>query len=109
MKNLCKTLALAALIAMPATASFAQEGEPTAVSLDRLMELVRQGTATERTEEKKRVSEFQREKNAQQKLLQDARAEQARLQRRSNQLEAQFDANERDITQLEIQKRACYP
>jgi biopolymer transport protein ExbB len=103
MKNLYKVLALAALMAMPATGSFAQAEEPTAVSLDRLMELVRSGTATERTEERKRVTDFQKEKNLQTKRLGDARAEQDRLQSRSKRLEDQFDANERQITQLETQ------
>ena len=103
MKNLYKVLALAALMAMPATGSFAQAEEPTAVSLDRLMELVRSGTATERTEERKRVTDFQKEKNLQTKRLGDARAEQGRLQSRSKRLEDQFDANERQISQLETQ------
>jgi biopolymer transport protein ExbB len=103
MNKLYRTLALAALIAMPATGSFAQSAEPAAVSLERLMELVRTGTATERTAERKRVADFQREKSTQQKRLRDARAEQARLQRRSKQLEDQFDGNERQITALEDQ------
>jgi len=103
MKNLYKILALAALIAMPATGNFAQAEEPTAVSLERLMELVRSGTATERTEERKRISDFQKEKNLQTKRLRDARAEQGRLQARSKRLEEQFDSNERQITQLETQ------
>ena len=103
MNKFYRTLALAALIAMPATGSFAQSAEPAAVSLERLMELVRSGTATERTAERKRVADFQREKSTQQKRLRDSRAEQARLQRRSKQLEDQFDANERQITALEDQ------
>ncbi|TDI58877.1 MAG: energy transducer TonB [Alphaproteobacteria bacterium] len=103
MRNTFKILALAALIAVPANGALAQSGDTAAVSLERLMELVRQGTARERTEEKKRVTEFQKEKNTQQKRLADSRAERARLQRRSKQLEDQFDTNERDITQLETQ------
>jgi biopolymer transport protein ExbB len=103
MKNAIKILALAALIAMPANGAFAQSGGDEAVSLERLMELVRQGTARERSEEQKRIAEFQREKGAQQKLLADARTKRSRLQSRSKQLEDQFDENERQITQLEAQ------
>ena len=103
--NKIKILALAALLAMPATGSFAQADEPQAVSLERLMELVRQGTARERAEERQRIQQFQADNNNQRRLLNEARAERSRLQRRSKQLEDQFDANERQITQLEGQLR----
>ena len=105
MKTLGKIIALVAFVAAPVSAGYAQSGEPQAKSLDEVMSLVRQGTSRERTEENRRIAEFQRERGQQQQRLRDARAEQARLQRRSKQLEDQFDANERQITQLEGQLR----
>ncbi|UTW58455.1 MotA/TolQ/ExbB proton channel family protein [Kordiimonas sp. SCSIO 12603] len=96
-----KIITSAALLAVGLSASVsAQDG-----SMSDLLNKVREGRVSESAEHKKREAEFQARKGQQQKLLTDARAEQARLERESARLEEQRRNNEQEITrQVEIQR-----
>ncbi|MDX1580115.1 MAG: MotA/TolQ/ExbB proton channel family protein [Alphaproteobacteria bacterium] len=76
------------------------QDEPRAASLEELVEIVRQGTMNERAEAERRVQEFIRQKNNQQQLLNQAKAELQRQEQRSQRLEETFDENEIKIGQL---------
>lgn len=96
-----KIITSAALLAVGLSASAtAQDG-----SMADLLNKVREGRVSESAEHKKREAEFQARKGQQQKLLSDARAEQARLERESARLEETRRNNEQEITrQVEIQR-----
>jgi len=101
MKTFLKTLAAVALIAIPAHSALAQKAEPQAVPLDRVLDLAKKGGRIETEAERKRVQEFQADKNKQQQLLAQAKQQRASLQRESESLDKQFDDNEIRITNLE--------
>ena len=87
-----KKLLLGGLMAlMAATAVTAQDD---AKSLAELSELVRQGSLTDSKETRKRIEDFTGNKNAQSRLLSQAKAEQQALERRGEELKAKFDENE---------------
>jgi biopolymer transport protein ExbB len=65
------------------------------------MDRVRQGWNTERTENDRREARFVARRNDQKRLLEEARATQAWLEARSQDLENQFEANENTIAELE--------
>jgi biopolymer transport protein ExbB len=69
----------------------AQDDEMT---LDQLLDLVAQGSATDNRAEEERVQRFEQNQAQQEQLLQDGRNEQAAQERRSDQLETTFEANE---------------
>ena len=72
-----------------------------AVSMDDLLQQVKQGRVKDAAENKKRIEEFQRNRGRQQQLLADIKAEQTRQEQRSKQLENAFEANDVQIIDLE--------
>jgi biopolymer transport protein ExbB len=90
------------LIVVSATA-FAQTGEPAkAKSLDELLRLVQQGRAQESQQHREREQRFAAAKAEQQRMLREAQQLKQQLERRSDQLETEFDRNEirtSDLTQ----------
>jgi biopolymer transport protein ExbB len=72
-----------------------------AVSMDELLEQVKDGRVKDAAENKARIAEFQRNRARQQQMLADARAEQRRQEQRSQQLEDTFEANDVRIIDLE--------
>jgi biopolymer transport protein ExbB len=75
-------------------------------SLDQLLQQVKQGAVKDSKENKAREAEFKRSKSRQEQLIKQAKAERASLEQISEQLEAQFEANqdELDVLKLELQK-----
>ena len=94
MKKLITTLAVCAGL-------LAGNGVMAAETLDELLNEVRQQRQKVSTENQEREQRFQRERNNQRALLQQAQAELAREEQRSNDLTAAFNANEQEITQLQ--------
>ena len=88
-----------------APAEGAAAPERKAASLDQLLELVRKARGLESEENKRREAEFQSARNQQAQLLKRAEAQVAALERRSAELEATFDSNEKQLATLEIQMR----
>ncbi len=70
-------------------------------SMDDLLERVKAGWNGERKENRDREAAFGKAKADQQRLLNEANATRAALERRSEQLETQFEGNELSLTQLE--------
>ena len=66
--------------------------EPSSPS--ELLELVQKGQFADTAEQRERERKFRNEKNKQAKLLADAKAERARLEREAARLEQKFEANE---------------
>ena len=99
-----KTLLLGAL-SFSSFGLIAQEEKPQsqALSLDELLELVKSGKFAESEEATKRENRFNREKNRQQTLLANAKAERAKLEAIATSLEATFEANEAKLNLLEDQ------
>jgi biopolymer transport protein ExbB len=73
----------------------------SAVSLDDLLNQVRQGRIKDAAENQARIQEFQRDRANQQKAVQNAKAEQRREEQRSQTLEDTFEVNDEEIMQLE--------
>ena len=72
-----------------------------AASLDELLELVRQRRVVESREHAAREQEFANNRDRQQQMLEDARAEQRSEERRAERLNAQFNENEERIDVLQ--------
>ena len=72
-----------------------------AVSIDELLEQVKQGRVKDASENQKRIQEFQAARNRQQQLLREMQAEQARQEQLSEQLENTFEVNDAAIIDLE--------
>lgn len=81
-------------VAQEAAADKKKKEDPPALTLDLLLERVRQGTVQERTEADQRVRNFRAAKNRQAQLLREAKAEQERQERISERLEESFEENE---------------
>lgn len=73
--------------------------------LDELLEKVQQSRNADQAIHKQREAEFRARKAEQQRLLREAEATLQRLERRSEELEKNFNGNEIRITQLEEQLR----
>lgn len=103
MKNITKLL-IAALVIFGSSV-YAQEASQIskANSLDELLEIVKKARTAESALNKRRIANFRAARDNQKKLLDDAIAEEKRLQRRTEQLKAQFDANEQKIAAMEEQ------
>jgi biopolymer transport protein ExbB len=71
------------------------------VSLDELLEQVKQGRIKDATENQKRIEEFQRDRSRQQQLLRNMEAEKVRQENLSQQLEDTFEINDAAIIDLE--------
>lgn len=103
LKRLLVASAVALLLA-PSLAA-AQDTEVKAASLDQLLSLVRKARGLESAENKQREIDFGKERDQQAAKLQKAQAQAAALERRSAELEATFDVNEKNLAALEIQMR----
>lgn len=68
-----------------------------------LLEIVKQGKFADSQQQKERERQFRNEKNRQTKLLSDAKAERARLEREAARLEKIFEANEELLVIAEAQ------
>ena len=71
------------------------------VSLDELLQQVKQGRIKEAAKNQKRIEEFQRDRSRQQQLVRDMEAEKVRQENLSQQLEDTFEANDAAIIDLE--------
>lgn len=91
--NIAKSIVLAGGVLLAANGAFAQE--ENARSLDELLGFVKQGQTTEAKENAAREARFRAEKAQQAKMLQDAKDERARQERRSAELEKRFEENEK--------------
>ena len=92
---------LVALIASGLFAVSAQAAE--VVSHDDLLETIKSGRVHDAEANEARMAEFRANRATQQKALRDERAEQARQERISVQLEQQFEKNDEDMVALEIE------
>ena len=105
MKNFILKILLFGALSFSSFGLIAQEEKPQsqALSLDELLELVKSGKFAESEEATKRENRFNREKNRQQTLLANAKAERAKLEAIATSLEATFEANEAKLNLLEDQ------
>ena len=105
-KLTCKLLPLfvISLLAFPVYAEEAAEDEfKNPSSPAELLELVQKGQFADTQEQRDRERQFRNEKNKQAKLLADAKAERARLEREAARLEVKFEANEALLVVAEVQ------
>jgi biopolymer transport protein ExbB len=86
------------LVAIPAMGA---DEAPKAKSLDELLRQVKSGWRTERADIKKREEDFKKAKQSQASKLAQAKAERLREEARSERMEAEFEANEKQISELE--------
>ena len=105
-KLTCKLLPLfvISLLVFPV---YAEESDEDKVkdpsSPEELLELVQKGQFADTQEQRDRERQFRNEKNKQAKLLADAKAERARLEREAARLEQKFEANEALLVVAEVQ------
>ena len=105
-KLTCKLLPLfvISLLVFPVYAEEAAEDEfKDPSSPEELLELVQKGQFADTQEQRDRERQFRNEKNKQAKLLADAKAERARLEREAARLEQKFEANEALLVVAEAQ------
>ncbi len=88
------TLIIFVLIAGAFITSYAADSDSELLSMQQLLQQVKEGRARDAAENKKRLQAFLQEKAQQEARIQQARAEIARLEAISTQLEEQFNANE---------------
>ncbi len=93
--------AIVASLALGLTFGSASTFAANAISLDALLEQVKQGRVKDAAENKKRVEDFQRNRANQQTALNNAKAEQRREEGRSLTLENKFEVNDEEIIELE--------
>jgi len=94
---------IVALVVCASAVAFAQDGSDKAKSLDELLRLVEQGRSSNAREQREREQKFAAEKAQQQRLLSQAQAQKAQMERRSNELERAFERNElRIVDQMEL-------
>jgi len=86
---------IAGWLAFPA-AGFGQQGD----TLQDLLRQVEQAASEEARIDQQRLQEFRQQRNRQQELLQEARAELRAEEQRSDRLNNEFDANERELVEL---------
>ena len=105
MKNLFIKILLSAILSFSSFALVGQEEAPQsqALTLDELLELVKAGKFAENEEATKRENRFNKEKNRQQTLLANAKAERVKLEAIATSLEATFEANDAKLNLLEDQ------
>jgi biopolymer transport protein ExbB len=104
-KNIILKSLFVGILALSSFGAIAQEEKPQsqALSLDELLELVKAGKFAESEEATKRENRFNKEKNRQQTLLANAKAERKKLEAIATSLEATFEANDAKLTLLEDQ------
>jgi len=97
-------LFVVSLLAFPVyTEEAAEEEVKDPSSPQELLELVQKGQFADSQEQRERERLFRNEKNKQAKLLADAKAERARLEREAARLEQKFEANEALLVVAEAQ------
>ena len=105
-KLTCKLLPLfvISLLVFPVYAEeTAEDNVKDPSSPEELLELVQKGQFADTQEQRDRERQFRNEKNKQAKLLADAKAERARLEREAARLEVKFEANEALLVVAEAQ------
>ena len=105
-KLTCKLLPLfvISLLVFPVYAEESADDEVKDPSTpEELLELVQKGQFADTQEQRDRERQFRNEKNKQAKLLADAKAERARLEREAARLEQKFEANEALLVVAEAQ------
>ena len=105
-KLTCKLLPLfvISLLVFPVYAEeTAEDNVKDPSSPEELLELVQKGQFADTQEQRDRERQFRNEKNKQAKLLADAKAERARLEREAAKLEQKFEANEALLVVAEAQ------
>ena len=112
MKNIKLLILLLALGSIPVSliaedeASTEEASKSAAPSNpEELLEIVKRGQFADTQEQRDREARFRNEKNKQAKLLSDAKAERARLEREAARLEQKFEANEALFVVAEEQLR----
>ncbi|MDZ7643674.1 MAG: MotA/TolQ/ExbB proton channel family protein [Woeseiaceae bacterium] len=75
----------------------AQAQDQEASSMSELLQMIEQGQARDRAEARQRLAEFQQNRNEQQRLLNEARAERTRQEQESTRLESAFASNQQEI------------
>ncbi len=96
-KTIFKAAVIAAFVFGIGNTAYAAQ----AVSLDELLEQVKQGRIKDAAENQKRIADFQAARGRQQQLLRDMQAEQTRQENLSKQLEETFEVNDAAIIDLE--------
>ena len=97
-------LILVSLFIFPLVAEEATEDEANDPSTPQeLLEIVKKGQFADTQDQRDRERKFRNEKNRQAKLLADAKAERARLEREAARLEQRFEANEALLVVAEAQ------
>tara|TARA_B100001250_G_scaffold125453_1_gene106662 strand:+ start:769 stop:2157 length:1389 start_codon:yes stop_codon:yes gene_type:complete len=91
------------LIPLSAEEEGVEEETKTPSNPQELLEIVKKGQFADSEEQRQREREFRNEKNKQAKLLADAKAERARLEREAARLEQKFEANEALLVVAEAQ------
>jgi biopolymer transport protein ExbB len=99
-KTLTAAVVMAAGLVAAAPLTWAQDSAP-AQSLQELLGRVQQGRTTDNQANAARIREFQQQKAAQQRLLDEAKAAVVREENLSEQLEATFQENEIRLAELE--------
>jgi biopolymer transport protein ExbB len=100
-----KTLMIGAMLALP-LAAMAQddagsEARQSPQTLQELLEQVERAADREARLDQQRLQEFRQERARRQQLLEEARAELRAQEQRSDRLNNEFDANERELAELE--------
>ena len=95
------TAFVAPLILAAAGTASAQQAPAQQNPLDRLLEQTRRAASETQRINQEREAEFVNNRNRQQQLLQQARAELQAQERRSDQLKVAFDDNEKELADLE--------
>src|SRR6056300_526009 len=93
--NIAKSIVLAGGVLLAASGAVAQD--ESARSLDELLGFVKQGQTSEAKENSAREARFRAAKADQAKMLQEAKDERTRQERRSAQLEKQFEDHEKRL------------
>ena len=92
------TLIIAAgLLSLGMSTANAQQSEEAALSIAELLQLIEQGQARDSREARQREAAFAQNRNQQQSLLNQARAERTRQENTSANLEQQFEENQQRI------------
>jgi biopolymer transport protein ExbB len=89
------------LVFLSAAPALAEGEAPRAKDIDQLLKQVESGWRTERPEIQRRENDFKKAKQEQAQKLADAKAERAREEKRSEEMELLFEENEARIAELE--------
>ncbi len=106
MNKLLTSLTLTAALAFSVSgaafaAAAAETGAQGSISLEQLLNEVRQSRGAEQRHHREREARFLQEKNRQAALLQEARAQEQRQERRADELRRQFERNEARLAEVE--------